>query len=67
MILWRLPGNLPHIGIVTDKISSISGHPMVVHNVGAVPRLEDMLFDFEIAGHYRYVPQQFNQGTSDLF
>ena len=57
LVTWMLPGNLPHIGIVTDRSSARSGLPMVVHNIGAGPRMEDMLFDYPITGHYRYVPQ----------
>ena len=53
---WMLPGNLPHIGIVTDKLAANTGTPKVVHNIGAGPRLEDMLFDYRITGHYRYEP-----------
>lgn len=54
IVTWMLPGNLPHIGIVTDKISTESGNPMIVHNIGAGPQLEDMLFTYEITGHYKY-------------
>lgn len=56
IVTWMLPGNLPHIGIVTDKIEAPTGHRMVVHNIGSGPKLEDMLFDYPITGHYRYVP-----------
>lgn len=55
LVTWTLPGNLPHIGIVTDKIAA-SGNPKIVHNIGLGPRLEDMLFDYPITGHYRYLP-----------
>lgn len=57
IVSWMLPGNLPHIGIVTDKKDSETGKPLIVHNIGAGPKLEDMLFDFDITGHYRYFPQ----------
>ncbi|MDH5647516.1 MAG: DUF1287 domain-containing protein, partial [Candidatus Heimdallarchaeota archaeon] len=33
-----------------------TGNPMIVHNIGRGPELEDMLFSFKITGHYRYVP-----------
>jgi len=56
VVTWMLPGNLPHIGIVTDKLAANTGTPKVVHNIGAGPRLEDMLFDYRITGHYRYEP-----------
>ncbi len=54
LVTWSLPGNLPHIGIVTDRISEYSGNPLIVHNIGSGPQLEDMLFAYEITGHYRY-------------
>ena len=56
LVTWMLPGNLPHIGIVTDNLALSSGNPKVVHNIGAGPQLEDMLFDYRITGHYRYEP-----------
>jgi len=56
IVTWMLPGNLPHIGIVTDQVSSNSGNPFITHNIGAGPKLEDMLFDYKITGHYRYAP-----------
>ena len=55
IVTWMLPGNLPHIGIVTDKINPSTKNRMIVHNIGQGPKLEDMLFDHQITGHYRYV------------
>lgn len=56
LVTWRLNGsNLPHIGVVTYKKSS-RGVPLIVHNIGAGPRLEDILFDHKMIGHYRYNP-----------
>jgi uncharacterized protein YijF (DUF1287 family) len=54
LVTWTLPGNLPHIGIVTNKRSADDQRPLIVHNIGAGPQLEDMLFDYTISGHYRY-------------
>lgn len=56
IVSWMLPGNLPHIGIVTDRFNENSGQPMVVHNIGTGPKLEDILFTYSITGHYRYQP-----------
>ena len=56
LVIWMLPGNLPHIGIVTDQYSQITNNPMIVHNIGRGPKLEDMLFKYKITGHYRYFP-----------
>ncbi len=55
IVTWMLPGNLPHIGIVSDRRSSDRARPLVVHNIGNGPEIEDMLFKYRITGHYRYV------------
>lgn len=65
LVTWMLPGNLPHIGIVTDTASEETGNPLVVHNIGAGPRLEDMLFAYTITGHYRYVPERYRSSDGD--
>ena len=44
----------PSIGIVVDRSSRDGRRHLVVHNIGTGPRLEDMLFDYPITGHYRY-------------
>jgi hypothetical protein len=44
-----------HIAIVSDRIAP-SGRPMIVHNRGWGPQLEDALFVDRITGHYRYRP-----------
>ena len=54
LVTWMLPGNLPHIGIVTDRRTADGRRPLVVHNIGNGPELEDMLFQFPLTGHYRY-------------
>ena len=54
LVTWRLPDGHPHIGIVSDR--SADGRPLLVHNIGAGAKVEDILFAFTITGHYRYVP-----------
>jgi uncharacterized protein YijF (DUF1287 family) len=54
LVTWMLPGNLPHIGIVSDRRASDTGRPLVIHNIGAGPAEEDLLFAYPITGHYRY-------------
>jgi uncharacterized protein YijF (DUF1287 family) len=58
LVTWLLPGNLPHIGIVSDRRSNDGARPLIVHNIGRGPEVEDMLFDYRITGHYRYVPEK---------
>lgn len=57
LVTWRLNGSLPHIGVVTDRRSSDGKRPLIAHNIGAGPRVEDMLFDHPITGHYRWLPE----------
>jgi len=57
LVTWMLPGNLPHIGIVVSQRSGDGKRPLIVHNIGAGPTLEDMLFQYRITGHYRYWPE----------
>jgi len=59
IVTWRLTGNtLPHIGIVTDSRSAITGNPIIAHNIGRGPELSDMLFKYRISGHFRYIPPE---------
>jgi uncharacterized protein YijF (DUF1287 family) len=55
IVTWRLPGNLPHIGMVSDQ-RSWTGVPMVIHNIGAGAREENSLFSYPVTGHYRWNP-----------
>ena len=57
LVTWTVGGGRPHIGIVTCERSTDGVRPLIVHNIGLGPRIEDMLFDFPITGHYRYHPQ----------
>ncbi|UQA51061.1 DUF1287 domain-containing protein [Vibrio sp. ED002] len=57
VVTWMLPGNLPHIGIVADDLSTDKRRPLIVHNIGGGVVLEDMLFDYLIIGHYRFEPK----------
>lgn len=59
LVTWMLPGNLPHIGIVSDRVNPSTGNPMIVHNIGRGPELEDILFSYPITGHYRYIPSNY--------
>ena len=54
IVAWDLGHSLTHIGIVVDRRSLLSGRYMIVHNIGQGPKMEDVLFDWKIIGHYRY-------------
>ena len=53
IVSWRLPNNRPHIGIVTTE-KGRSGAYKIAHNIGWGPKVEDMLFDYRIHGHFRW-------------
>lgn len=55
IVSWRLGGRLPHIGIVSDRKTEW-GTPLIIHNVGAGPVEDDLLFNTDINGHFRFVP-----------
>jgi uncharacterized protein YijF (DUF1287 family) len=54
LVAWDLGGGITHIGMVVDRKSQSGGRYMVVHNIGSGPRMEDMLFDYKIIGHFRF-------------
>ena len=54
LVTWDLGRGVPHIGIVVDQKSRWSGRDQIVHNIGAGPKMEDVLFHWKITGHYRY-------------
>jgi len=54
LVTWRLPKNLPHIGIVSHLRSADRVRPLIIHNIGRGPKAEDMIFHYPITGHYRY-------------
>lgn len=53
IVTWDLGGGQQHIGIVSD-MRSPSGRLTIVHNISAGTKLEDILFNWPIIGHYRY-------------
>jgi uncharacterized protein YijF (DUF1287 family) len=54
LVSWRLPNGLPHIGLVSDRLAPDgSGRWLVVHNIGAGTRVEDVLFAWPPVGHFR--------------
>ena len=54
LVTWDLGGNVPHIGIVVDQKSPTTERYMLLHNIGQGPKIEDVLFNWKITGHYRY-------------
>lgn len=54
VIAWQLSDGVEHIGILTNYRSEPDKHYLVVHNIGAGARIEDVLLAWKIIGHYRY-------------
>jgi uncharacterized protein YijF (DUF1287 family) len=55
IVAWDLGRGVLHVGIVSDR-KAVTGTPLVVHNIGAGAREEDILFRYAIIGQYR-LPQ----------
>ena len=54
LVTMLLPGNLPHIAIVTHHRNGEGTRPLLVHNIGAGTQLQDVLFNYPVTGHYRF-------------
>jgi uncharacterized protein len=52
LVVWDLQAG--HIGMVVDRRAPGSGRPLILHNVGRGPMIEDVLFAWPVLGHYRY-------------
>ena len=54
VVAWELSDGVEHIGILTNLLSEADKHYLIVHNIGAGARVEDVLMTWKIIGHYRY-------------
>jgi uncharacterized protein YijF (DUF1287 family) len=54
IVTWDLGGGVDHVGLVTNVWYKPSQRYLIVHNIGAGTRMEDVLFSWKITGHYRY-------------
>jgi uncharacterized protein len=54
IITWDLGGGVDHVGLVVNVWYKPTQRYLVVHNIGAGTRMEDVLFAWKITGHYRY-------------
>jgi uncharacterized protein YijF (DUF1287 family) len=52
VVSWKLPGGLDHVGVVSATRGG--SRPLVVHNIGAGAKEEDVLFAWPLTGHYRW-------------
>jgi uncharacterized protein len=53
LVTMMLPGNLPHIGIVSYEVSE-KNIPLLIHNIGGGTQEENVLQRYEITGRYRF-------------
>ena len=54
VVAWDLGGGTYHIGMVTNMLSETQRECLIVHNIGAGTRVEDVLLNWTIKGHYRF-------------
>jgi uncharacterized protein YijF (DUF1287 family) len=54
VVTFALADGRPHIGIITQRMSADGERPLVMHNIGFGPQIEDMLFSLTITGRFRY-------------
>jgi len=54
IITWDLGTGQDHVGMVVNVWHKPSQRYLIVHNICAGTRMEDVLFAWKITGHYRY-------------
>jgi uncharacterized protein YijF (DUF1287 family) len=54
IVTWDLGLGTEHIGMVVNVWYKPAQRYLIVHNIGAGTRMEDVLFAWKITGHYRY-------------
>jgi uncharacterized protein YijF (DUF1287 family) len=54
VVAWELSDGVEHIGVLTNLSSEPDQHYLVIHNIGAGARVEDVLLGWKIIGHYRF-------------
>jgi uncharacterized protein YijF (DUF1287 family) len=54
IVTWDLGNGQTHIGMVVDRKAILFNRYKILHNIGEGPKIEDVLFDWKITGHFRY-------------
>jgi len=65
LVTQKLTATNNHIAIISDQWSDDGKRPLIIHNLCCGVRVEDKLYEFEITGHYRYLPPPQNPWTID--
>ncbi|HKW56257.1 MAG TPA: DUF1287 domain-containing protein [Candidatus Acidoferrum sp.] len=66
IVTCDLGGNVPHIGIVVSVKSQETGRALIVHNIGSGPKMEDVLFNWRITGHYHYLVRHLGNNRGNI-
>lgn len=54
IVCWSLERGMKHIGMVVKQKSPDFTRYLIVHNIGRGQVIEDVLFTYQIIGHYRF-------------
>lgn len=54
VVSWDLETGQSHIGVVTNLWAESSENYLIAHNIGSGVKVENVLFNWRITGHYRY-------------
>ncbi|HVS21592.1 MAG TPA: DUF1287 domain-containing protein [Pyrinomonadaceae bacterium] len=54
IVTWDLGNNTDHVGMVVNVWYKPSQRYLIIHNIDAGTRMEDVLFAWKMTGHYRY-------------
>lgn len=54
IVTWDLGSGVDHVGMVVNVWYKPTQRYLIVHNIGAGTRMEDVMFAWKITGHYRY-------------
>ncbi|MBN1799605.1 MAG: DUF1287 domain-containing protein [Spirochaetales bacterium] len=55
IVVWGISRGRAHIGVVSTRVNINRNRYLIVHNMGSGQIFEDILFDWPIIGHYRYL------------
>ena len=64
VVAWKLNEKQFHIGMVMKARSYDDERPLIGHNINSGTKIQDVLFDWEIVGHYRYFPEPVQKTAS---
>lgn len=66
VVAWKLNESQSHVGVVMKARSRDELRPLIGHNIDSGAVLQDVLFEWEIIGHYRYFEKPVQQANNEL-